>query len=279
MLKMSGWRIRRRLVVIIYPLYKGILLAFTNKFLTSREYEYIGITNFIEMFSDPKFWMATKNSFIWVIIGVSAQLLLGFIIAYLLNKNIRFEKFFRGIFLIPWAMSTIATSIIFIWLYNPMYGHLNYYLKILGLEKIYFLADPKLALFFVTVPLIWRGFPFVMLVFLAALQSLDKELFEAAEIDGANGWQKLKYITLPLIKPVTKVITILLVIWTFNTFDFVWIITKGGPASRTHLLSTLSYYNAFGKFNVGYASAIGVIIFIILIIVSIIYIKTIDTGD
>jgi multiple sugar transport system permease protein len=265
--------------VIVFPLARGISLAFTNRFLTSFDYDFIGIAQFKKLFQDPYFFLSFKNSLIWTVVGVLTQILIAFILAYLLNLGLKGERIFRGLFLIPWSMSTIITCVIWLWLFNPMYGHLNYYLSVIGIKsKIYFLANTKIALLSVMAPLIWRGYPFVMLVFLAGLQSIDKELYEAATIDGASAWQQLRYITLPLLSPLMKIIVILEIVWVFNAFDFVWIMTKGGPGGSTHLLSTYSYYNAFSKFDVGYGSAVGVVIFTVLIIVSVIYLRSLREG-
>jgi len=263
------------LAVIIFPLFKGISFAFTNKFLTTADYDFVGLQQFQRLINDSQFWLALKNTVIWTILGVAGQLVLGFIFAYLLTRSLRGERILRGLLLIPWAVPTIATSIIWLWLYNPMYGYIKYYLSLVNLPQIYFLSNTKIALLSVILPLIWRGTFFVMLVYISGFQSLNEDLYEAAEIDGANTWRKLRFLTIPLLSPLTKVLVLLLTMWTFNVFDYIWIMTKGGPAGYTHLLSTYSYYNAFLGFNIGYGSAIGVVIFLILIIVSFIYIRAV----
>ncbi|MCL4417054.1 MAG: sugar ABC transporter permease [Actinobacteria bacterium] len=284
-----GWQTRKKIfpyalmlpaiviifTIIIYPIFRGIFLSFTDKFLTERAYNLVGVYQYLRLFKDPDFWQALKNSIIWSIIGVGGQLLVGFGMAYLLTRRLKGEKIFRAFFLIPWTIATISTSIIFMWLYNPMYGFLNYYAKLLGLHgKILFLANTKLALLSVSIPLIWRAFPFVMLVFIAGIESLEEEVFEAASVDGATAWHKFRYITLPLLRPIIKLMAIILFLWTFTSFDFVWVMTKGGPGGATQLLSTLSYHYAIRSSNLGYGSAIGVVIFIVLVIVSIFYIRS-----
>jgi multiple sugar transport system permease protein len=286
---LTGWAIRKKafpyfliapsliaiFAVILFPLIRGVSFAFTNKFLIASDYNFVGLANFKKLLHDPVFWLSFKNSIIWTALGVVSQLLFGFWIAYLLNLGLKGEKIFRGLFLIPWSVSTIISCMIWRWLYAPSYGFINYYLSLIGFEeKVYFLANPKVALYSIILVLVWRGFPFVMLTFLAGLQSIDKELYEAATIDGASAWQQLRFITFPILKPIITIITILETMWVFNTIDFVWIISKGGPANRTQLLCTYTYHNAFFSFRVGYGSAIGFVILATLIIISLIYIKT-----
>jgi multiple sugar transport system permease protein len=259
--------------VIAFPLIQGISFSFTDKFLTEPRFHSVGFQQFIKLFHDPMFWLSLKNSLVWTFCGVGAQVVLGFVIAHILNSGLKWEKAGVALFLIPWSMSRIIVSIVWMWLYNPIYGHLNYYLTSLGLPKIFFLADTHVALFFVLLTVVWRGTPFVMLVFLAGMKSLDQELFEAAIVDGANATSRLRFITLPLMNPLIRVITMLEIIWVFNEFDFIWIMTKGGPAGATHILSTYSYYIAFNRFSVGYGSAIGTVLFIVLIVISLLFLK------
>ena len=283
----STWRIRKRAfpylllapavivlaAVIAFPLARGIAYAFTNKFLTEPDFHSVGIRQFLKLVADPMFLLALKNSLLWTFFGVAAQVVLGFVIAHLLNTGLRWEKAGVALFLIPWSMSRIIVSIIWLWLYNPIYGYLNYFLTSLGLHKMFFLADTNLALFYVLATVVWRGTPFVMLVFLAGLKSLDRELYEASIVDGAGGWSQLRFITIPLMNPLIRVITMLEIIWVFNEFDFIWIMTKGGPAGATHILSTYSYYQAFNRFDVGYGSAVGTVLFIVLIVISVLFLR------
>lgn len=259
--------------VIAFPLIQGILFSFTNKFLTEPRFRYVGLQQFSKLLHDPMFWLALKNSLLWTICGAGAQVVLGFIVAYLLNSHLRWEKAGVALLLIPWSMSRIIVSIVWLWLYNPIYGYLNYFLTSLGLPKMFFLADTNFALFFVLLTVVWRGTPFVMLVFLAGMKSLDEELYEAAIVDGASAWSQLRFITLPLMNPLIRVITMLEIIWVFNEFDLIWIMTKGGPAGATHILSTFSYYIAFNRFNVGYGSAIGTVLFVVLIVITVLFLK------
>ena len=206
--------------VIAFPLIQGISFSFTDKYLTEPRFHSVGLRQFVKLVQDSSFWLILRNSLVWTFLGVALQVVLGFLAAHLLNSGLRWEKAGVALFLIPWSMSRIIVSIVWLWMYNPIYGYLNYFLLSLGLPKVFFLADTRFALFFVLLTVVWRGTPFVMLVFLAGMKSLDQELFEAAIVDGANTGAKLWFITIPLMKPLLRVVTMLEIIWVFNEFDF-----------------------------------------------------------
>lgn len=282
-----GWTRRRKILpyllllpaivaifaVVIYPLGYGILLAFTDKQLIVQRFSFVGLANFSRLLQDPLVPEALLHSILFTFYGVVGTVLLGFAFAFLLNMGLHPQGVLRALVLIPWTICTLVTAVLWIWMYNPLYGFLDYILSVFGLPKVLFIGNLNLALFSTSLPVIWRGYPFVTLVFLAALQSLDKELFEAAAVDGATSWQQFRYLTIPLITPIAKIVILLETIWVFNTFDVVWIMTKGGPADATHLLSTYSYYNAFSRFDMGYGSAIALLLFFILIVLCTIYIR------
>ncbi len=267
--------------VMLYPLAYGIKLSLENKGLLSSESTLIGLANYGELLSDRVFWKAFGNSFIWTGVGVVGTVGLGLALALLLNQPIRGRSLFRTLFMLPWAMPTVVTGIIFIWLYDPMFGYLNQYLQQLGLisEPIYFLGKPRLALFAVSAPMVWKFFPFAMLVLLAALQATNQELYEAATVDGANRWRAFIHVTLPAIRTTLMVLVLLESIWVFNTFDFVYILTGGGPAHSTDLLSTYSYTSAFQEFRASYGAAIATIQFLILFIFSLFYFRLFGSEE
>ena len=210
-------------------------------------------------------------SLLKTIFGFPAPLIL----ALLLNEisNMKYKKTLQSISYLPHFLSWVIVAGVIGEVLSPQRGIINYLISSLGGEPIFFLTyKPTFRLLLVSSE-IWKGIGWGSIIYLAAITSINYELYEAAEIDGANAWYKLRFLTIPLLSPLTKVLILLLTMWTFNVFDYIWIMTKGGPAGYTHLLSTYSYYNAFLKFDVGYGSAIGVIIFVILIVVSFIYIR------
>ncbi len=267
--------------IMLYPLAYGIKLSLEDKGLLSSSATSIGIANYAELMGDAVFWKAFVNSFIWTGVGVAGTVGLGFALALLLNRPIRGRSFFRTLFMLPWAMPTIVTGIIFTWLYDPMFGYVNQYLQQVNLisEPIYFLATPRLALFAVSAPMVWKFFPFAMLVLLAALQATNQELYEAATVDGANRWRAFIHVTLPAIRTTLMVLVLLESIWVFNTFDFVYILTGGGPAHSTDLLSTYSYTSAFQEFRASYGAAIATIQFLILFIFSLFYFRLFGSEE
>jgi ABC-type sugar transport system permease subunit len=261
------------LLLILYPLLTGLYISLTNRSLVSLEMQMVGLRNYAKLWQDPVFLVALKNSLIWTVYTVGVQLLIGLPLALLLNTRIRGRGFFRTFLLMPWTMPTIVVGIIFTWLYHPVVGYLNYLGQLIGLPKVMFLADTDLALWSTGAPVIWRGLPFVMLMLLAALQGIDHELYDATAVDGANRWQQFWYLTLPMIVPALRVLILMEVIWMFNLFDIVWILTKGGPGNATQLLAIYAYYKAFFEFDLGYASAIGTIIFALMIVFSMVFVR------
>lgn len=267
--------------IMVYPLAYGIGLSLENKGLLSSKSTFIGLANYTKLLRDSVFWKALGNSLIWTILGVVGTISLGFVLALLLNRPIRGRALFRTLFMLPWAMPTIVTGIIFTWLYDAQFGYVNQYLQQLNLitEPILFLVKPKLALFAAAAPMVWKFFPFAMLVLLAALQAINQELYDAAMVDGAGRWRAFVHVTLPGIRPTLTILVLLEFIWVFNVFDFVYILTRGGPAHATELLSTYSYASAFNEFRASYGAAIATVQFLILFAFSLLYFRFLGTEE
>lgn len=261
--------------IMIYPLVYGILLSLEDKGLLSSKSTFIGLDNYARLLRDAVFWKAIGNSFIWTGIGVVGTIGLGLVLALLLNRILFGRSLIRTLFMLPWAMPTIVTSIVFTWLYDPTFGYINPYLRQMDFisEPILFLAKPNLALFAAAAPMIWKFYPFAMLALLAALQAVNQELYEAATVDGANRWQAFIHVTLPGIRPTLTILVLLECIWIFNQFDFVYILTRGGPAHSTELLSTYSYMSAFDEFRASYGAAIATVQFVLLFVFSLFYFR------
>lgn len=261
--------------VLIYPLCNSIVLSFTNKMFTYADYHFIGFDNYIQLFQDKLFWLSLSHSFKFTVFGVLGALVLGLLLALLLNKNTKYVAFFRGLLFLPWTMPSIVVVLTFRWLYNDFYGYINYILLKLHIIDIPFniLADGKTAWIGVLIPLIWCFYPFVMVFLLAALQSIDKNLYQVAQLDGATKWQMFWHITLPSLKPSMIVVTILEAIWMFCSFDLVFLLTNGGPSDATLTLSLYIYKMAFSAKHMAYGTALSVIMFIFLIIFTVLYFK------
>ena len=249
------------LVFLGYPLLNCIRLAFSNYKITQlNNVTFAGFDNFLKIFQDKEIAMISLNTFKFVIFTLALQLVLGFILAMALKRPFRGRGIYQGIVFLPWAFSGFIVGLTFQWLFNAEYGPINDILLKFGLisEKISFLGSPKYALWTVIIALAWQGIPFFGIMILAALQSVDAGLVEAAVIDGANAFQRFWHVTIPCIKP-TLIVTIMLrTIWIFNNADIIYIMTNGGPANTSHTLASYMFTKAYSTLDFGYASALGV---------------------
>lgn len=259
--------------IMVYPMVNSISMSFTNRLFTYDQYSFVGIGNYTRLFSDRIFWLSLLNSIKFTFLAVILSLVLGFFLALLLKEKSRIHEFFKGLLFLPWVMPSMAVVLVFRWFYNDFYGYANYILVKFHLlsQPINILASPELAWLGITIPIVWVNFPFIMLVFSAALQSIDKNLYEAAQIDGANSWHSFWSITLPTLKPTFIVVSILEIIWIFSSFDLVYLLTKGGPGDTTLTLSLYIYEQGFEAKNLGYASSLGTLLFLMLFVFTIIY--------
>jgi len=263
-------------VLIAFMLYPIVYVFLTSLYKTNRIgnlVEFIETDNFKTLFSRREFWEVTIRSVIWTVLAVSAKTLVGLTIALLLNVDFKGRKLARTLVILPWASSVPISAMLWQWTYNYDFGLLNYTLKITGLWKHppHWLGYPLSAFVANLYVDIWIGIPFMALVFLAGLQSVPPNLYEAAEADGANLWQKFYHITLPLLKPVLLIATLLSCLWTFNDFNVIYILTRGGPVNSTDILITFIYKYAFSFLKFGPAAAMAVVAFAILLILSLLY--------
>lgn len=233
---------------------------------------FIGLQNYIELFTKDKYFLqALRNTTVFVLLGMGIGPTLGLITAIMLNQKVRFQSIFRTAYYLPVMTSLVVVSTIWVMLYNQN-GLFNTILTRLGYQPVGWLSDPRIALVSVAIASIWQGFGFETVIFLAAMQSIPRELYEAAMMDGANGTQQFYYITLPSLRYVIVFVYIYGIIGSYQAFDQVYVMTNGGPV---HSTSTVVYY-LFGKFQdlrLGYASAIAYILFAILVIFSYIQLR------
>jgi len=242
---------------------------------------FLGFDNYIKLFTiDKNFFVALRNSIVFTIFNTIGSLLVGFILAILINLKIRFWKIYRFVFFLPVVLSGVVVSMLWLKIVDP-YGLLNTFLSILHLENLQriWLANSGLAMGIIIAVAIWWGNGYSMIFFLAGMQNIDEEIYEAAKIDGASTMRRIVSITVPLLKNVFSTLILLTVISSFKVFDIVWIITLGGPAGGTEVLGTQLYENAFRNQRFGYASVIAVIMFLISILFSIIYIKVTANNE
>jgi multiple sugar transport system permease protein len=249
------------LLMFGYPLIRSFIMSFQNYNLGDpKNRGFNGLANFVKLFSDRDIGLVIRNSIVYVVLSVLGQFGLGLTLALALRKNFRGRGLYQSIVFLPWAFSAFVIGIMFRWSFNGEYGVVN---DLLG-KSIAWLGTPGLSLLVVIFAMIWMGVPFFAIMYLAALQSIPPNTFEAADVDGCGPVRKFFRITLPYIKP-TIIITLLLrTIWIFNSFDMIVIITGGGPASTSQTLPSFMYTRAFAGYDFGLASALGVLLMVIL---------------
>ena len=260
--------------VIFYPILDTIRLSLYDVRLIQIG-EFLGLGNYSVLAQDPLFWRVLRQTLFWTASSVSLKLVLGLALALLLNEKFRGRKVFRALLLIPWAMPQVAAAIVWRWMYEPNFGYLNDLLGGLGLmnDPIIWLGNARSAFVAAVVTDTWTGLPFMAFVFLAGLASIDRSLYEAAKIDGANAWGRFRYVTLPQLGPVILVATLVSAIWTFNAFNVVYALTGGGPLNATDIMVTYTYTQAFERLEFGLAAALATITFVILLVFSLVYVR------
>ena len=263
--------------VIIYPIFKSIWMSFHNfTIFTIQNPKWVGLQNYIELFSSGEIFVYFKNTLVFVFFSVTIQFLLALSIALLLDRDIKWRGVHRGLFLLPWAIPSVVVAMLWIIILHPQYGVLNFILYNLGLisspDKVWTL-NPDLAMYSVVIATVWRWTPFMIMMILAALQSVPEQLTEAARIDGANPLRVLWHVILPTIRPVIVTAVILGIIMNFQLFTIIYNMTQGGPMNRTTTLSIGTYKMGFLEYNFGQAAAIGVVWLLSLIIMMTIYNK------
>lgn len=244
--------------LLAYPVLSAVALSFQDKVL-GQPGEFIGLDNYRELFfQDTRFRTVVRNSVVFTFFSILGKLIVGMIMALLLNQAMRGRNFFRGWLLLPWIAPTFVTALTWRWMYDGTSGVINFVLMKLGIIElpIAWLGNAGTALMAVIFTNIWRGFPFFGVSLLAAMQAIPAELYEAADVDGGSAWQKFWHITVPGIRTVLIIVTMLSTIWTFNDFQIIYIMTGGGPAFATHLFATYTYNVGFQGSRLGYAVAV-----------------------
>lgn len=259
-------------VIVIFSL--GIILPLVySTSLSLREYDiflgkdrFIGIQNYLKIISDVEFQRAILRNVLYTGIVVFANFLIGFAMALVFHRNFCGNQILRGIIILPMLIIPATAAIVWRLMYHPMFGIINQVLGLLGIQGKLWLSNPNIAFYCVLVVDIWAWTPWMFLVLLAGLEGLPEEPIEAARLDGINSWQMVWYIILPMLKPIIAVAVTLKTINTFRAFDYLWVLTRGGPGGSSHILSTFSYSKAFIYLDFGYGSAIAVVTFAISVL-------------
>ena len=256
--------------VIAYPVGQAFWMSLHKIILIRPDLgrPFIGLENYIDVIQADFFWNSIRVSLIWTFVNLGAQLVLGMIVALLLNQRFRGRGLARGMVLIPWITPSVVAALTWRWMYDAEFGLVNAILMRLGLleNTIAWLGNTNTALWAVIVESIWKGTPFVTIMLLASLQTIPEELYDAAQVDGAGPWLRYRFITFPLILPTVIIAATLTTIYTFNNFNAIWLMTAGGPLRSTETLTIMVYRQAFQQFNMGTSTASGMIVFAILFV-------------
>lgn len=257
-------------LVVLWPFLYNVAISLSNMNLTHfKDWQIVGLRSYISVIWDGMFWYFFLKTVLWTALNLVFHVGIGVFLALIINEDIKGKTFFRTILILPWAVPQYITALTWRGMFNSEYGSVNLLLgNLFGLE-IPWLSTEWGAFAACLITNIWLGFPFMMIIALGGLQSIPASLYEAADIDGASRWQQFKNITAPLLKPVMVPAITLGVIWTFNNFNVVWLVSNGGePSDTTHILVSWVYKAGFTYFRMGYAAAFSMIIFAILLIFS-----------
>lgn len=263
------------LIMIAYPIGRIIYISLTQNILTRPDLgvQFIGLENYLTLFSSVDFWNTVGRTGLWTALSVFGKTFAALGIALLLSKEIAFKRLYMILLMIPWVTPMVVAAVSWRWIFDGEFGMLNYILMQVNIiQEPYVWLGNQLSAFIATaITDMWLGIPFLAMMFLAGLQSIPVELHESASIDGANGFQRLTRVTLPMMKPIILVATTMSGIWTFNSFGVIWPMTHGGPVDATQTLIVQAYKLSFGSFDLGMGAAIAVVIFLILIVSTVLY--------
>lgn len=268
-------------VFVLWPLIQTVYLSFNN-WNGIGAIEFTGFDNYLEFFKDPHVWQSVKNNLIWMVCACTVPIIIGLFQASLLvNSGIKHGKLFQLILFLPQVFSSVVAAVIWSWIYNPALGPLNKVLESIGLGAYAraWLGDPKTVMIALLVMSVWLGYGFNTVVYSAAIQGIDSDLYEAATMDGCGPFRKFIWITVPCVKTTSTTLLMFALIDSFKVFDIVFQMTKGGPGYSSHVLSYYLYNEAFIKGRIGYGSTIAVILTIFILIISRLFLRVREGGD
>lgn len=254
------------------PVLKGLDLSFTDtQLLNPGGGSYVGLDNYLGLLSSDAFYKSVVTTLVYTLFTVVGSLLLGLASAVVLNRAFPGRVFARAIIIMPWAVPTVAVVLVFRWIFNDSIGIANQGLGVLGIGSKGWLTDPGYGMVSVLIATIWKVSPFVMLVILAALQSVPDELYEATQVDGADALSAFKSIVLPFLMPTLRIVGLLMAIWSFRRFEIIWLLTGGGPVDATNTIVINVYRQAFNNSQLGLAAAVGMLGLLLSLIVTVVY--------
>jgi multiple sugar transport system permease protein len=255
--------------LILYPLAYGLVISFFKTNLVNQ-WKLVGLKNYVDALQNPAFLKSLGTTVEYSAFTVLGTLLVGMVLALLLNQDFPGRTFFRVVLILPWVLPEVVVALLWRWMYNPLYGIVSYYGGKLGLGTEW-LEHPRSAMASIVVTSVWKGFPLVMVLLLAGLQGIGQELYEASALDGAGAIRSFRHVTLPGLAPVLLITVILETVWWFKHFTIVWLLTAGGPIDATKVVSISIYQTAFENFQWGRSAAMAVVVFVICLAASIVY--------
>jgi raffinose/stachyose/melibiose transport system permease protein len=261
---------------LVYPALSSVWFSLTNWDGLSATYKFVGLDNYLKMPSDPVVVTAVRNNLIWTVVTIAVPTVIGLALAIALNGKVHGKPILRLIFYTPAVLPLVSIASIWGWLYNPDAGAINSFLRLIGLDGLAqpWLGQDSTALWAVMVPAIWLRTGFPMLLYLAALQGIPNDLYEAATVDGATKWQQFWHVTMPSLRPAHYIVLALSLIDSFKVFDMIYAMTYGGPGTSTQVMGTWMYFNVFQYYQAGYGTAIAVVITLVAIAVGIPYVRS-----
>jgi ABC-type sugar transport system permease subunit len=268
-------------VFVLYPAIDSVRLAFYSKLPFRQTFTFVGLDNFHYIFADTVFWAAAEQAVVWTVVSTVLQAVFGVAIALLLNETVRGINVFRGLLLFPYMVPTVVIALIWRWMFNPEFGVVNAGLRAAGIvdTNIYWLSHPGWAMTTTIMLNVWKFTPFVVICVLARLQSIPPELDEAAQVDGAGAWERFLHVTLPQLKAVLAVVVVFRTIWTFNKFEEIYLLTRGGPGTSTFNLAVYAFEQATANLKLGAAAATGVVMLVFLFAGSVVYLRLLRQED
>lgn len=266
-------------VWVIYPTFATFYMAFTNwdGFSSLADAQIIGLENFRRLFQDSTFWKALTNNLKWVAVFITIPTSIGLVLAMALDRTIKFDRFLKISYYLPMVLAFVVIALVWSWIYHPTQGLFNNTIagflgifEAIGVDvdpgsarRIGWLSNPDLVLWSIIGAAVWRQVGYVMILYLAGLKTVDPALVDAARVDGAQGWSMFRWIIFPLLAPITTIVVVISIIDSLRAFDLVWVMTRGGPFHSSNVLANFMYIEAFNNYSMGYAAAIGVILFLI----------------
>jgi multiple sugar transport system permease protein len=272
------------LVMVGYPIIYNLQISMqqidvTN--LAAGTHKFVGLANYVEVFKKDVFWISLRNTLTYTVISILFQFAIGFALALFFNLKFKLAPYLRSLMLVTWLTPIVVTALLYKFMFSSSVGLINFVLFSLGLidKPVEWLTDPNLAMPAIITANVWIGIPFNMILLATGLNNLPHDVYESSSIDGASRWERFIYITLPLLRPVMMIVMILGFIYTFKVFDLIYVMTGGGPVNATEVLSTLAYRYSFDQFQFSIGATVSNLLFFVLLIVSLIYLRMIRNDE